>query len=342
MNLSTVSHPPLRLAIAGMGRIAEIQAEALAGQSALTWVAACDPDASRATVCPAGVPFFRSLTEMLASTTCDAVLVSTPTDTHFDVARQVIASGRHLLLEKPAAVNPGEVQRLRDLADSAGVLFQTAFHMSRGSETDWLAAHLAAAGPDHPRICGFASVFHDPLYLAGQFHPRAPSVLGSWVDSGINALSVLARFIPPESLTILAANFQRASGQPVQDVQSHVTLTAPGMQGTIHTDWTTDSGDKTTTLHLTNGQQWQLDHNQETATLWASSQSPEAPSLTPPPVSVHHCQRHPSRMVDHYLGVLADFAEAVRRNQSNAALSLTLHQLLLDARITLRSVSQAS
>ena len=106
MNLSTVSHPPLRLAIAGMGRIAEIQAEALSGQNALTWVAACDPDASRATVCPAGVPFFRSLAEMLASTTCDAVLVSTPTDTHFDVARQVIASGRHLLLEKPAAVEP--------------------------------------------------------------------------------------------------------------------------------------------------------------------------------------------------------------------------------------------
>ena len=152
--------------------------------------------------------------------------------------------------------------------------------MSRGSETDWLAAHLAAAGPDHPRICGFASVFHDPLYLSGQLHPRAPSVLGSWVDSGINALSVLARFIPPESLTILAATFQRASGQPVQDVQSHVTLAAPGLQGTIHTDWTADSGDKTTTLHLTNGQQWQLDHNQETATLWASSPSPETPSLT--------------------------------------------------------------
>jgi hypothetical protein len=30
-------------------------------------------------------------------------------------------------------------------------------------------------------------------------------------------------------------------------------------------------------------------------------------------------------------GVLTDFAAAVRRNQSNAALSLTLHQLLLDA-----------
>ncbi len=332
MNFPIVLHPPLRLAIAGMGRIAEIQAEALAGQNALTWVAACDPDASRAAACPAGVPFFPSLAEMLASTACDAVLVSTPTDTHFDVGRHVIASGRHLLLEKPAAIHPGEVGLLQKLAADAGVLFQTAYHMSRGSETDWLAAHLAAAGPDHPRICGFASVFHDPLYFAGQLHPRAPSVLGSWVDSGINALSVLARFIPPESLTIRAVTFQSVSGQPVQDVQSHVTLAAPGLQGTIHTDWTTDCGDKTTTLHFTNGQQWQLDHNEETATRFASSPSQKVPRPAPPPASVHSCQRHPSRMVDHYLGVLADFAAAVSRNQSNATLSLLLHQLLLDAK----------
>ena len=331
MNFSAMSHPPLRLAIAGMGRIAEIQTEALRGQQAIMWVAACDLDASRTAVCPVNVPFFHSLTEMLASTACDAVLVSTPTSTHFDVARQVIAAGRHLLLEKPAAVNPGEVKLLRDLADAAGVLFQTAFHMSHGSETDWLATHLEAAGPDHPKICGFTSVFHDPLYVAGQLHPRAPSVLGSWVDSGINALSVLARFIPPESLTILAGSFQRAAGHALQDVQSRVTLAAPGLQGTIQTDWTTDSGDKTTTLHFSNGQQWQLDHNKETASLFEASTSLEAPVLSNPPASVQQCQRHPSRMADHYLGVFAGFAQAVSKNKSNATLSLSLHQLLLEA-----------
>lgn len=266
---------------------------------------------------------------MLASTACDAVLVSTPTSTHFDTACEVIGAGRHLLLEKPAAVKPGEVRRLHELAAQAGVLFQTAFHMSRGAETDWLAAHLTAAGSAPTPVCAFAGVFHDPLCVAGKPDPRAPSVLGSWVDSGINALSVLARFLPAELLTVAAAHRLEATGGLVQEVQSTITLTAPGLHGTIHTDWTRPSDLKTTALHFGNGQSWLLDHNRQTATLYETDVSGLLPGLMIPPISVHRCQRHSSRMVDHYLGVFSDFDAAVTHKQTNAALSISLHGVLL-------------
>lgn len=310
---------PWRIGIAGLGRIAEIQIAALSEMPEFLLVAACDPDPARAAICPEGTASHPTLTALLAAASCDAIIVSTPTSTHFAVASEVIAAGHHLLLEKPAAVHPGEVPRLQLLAENAGVIFQTAFHMSRGAETDWLADHLATAPGESVRVRRFESRFHDPLFLSGTLHPRAPSVLGSWVDSGINALSVLARFTALDDLQIDHADFQRIDGLPVNDIQARVDFSGPGIHGTIHTDWTLDSEQKITLLHLTNGQRWSLDHNAQTATL---QDSPEAP---------RPCHRHPSRMIDHYRGILTDFATALTHHQSNAPLSLTLHKLLLDA-----------
>lgn len=304
-----------------MGRIAEIQLEALSGLPAFSVVAICDPDPSRAAAGPAGAVFFSSLTECLAVTPCDAVLVSTPTHTHVDVAREVIAAGRHLLLEKPAVVNPGEMTALQSLAAEAGILFQTALHMARGAETDWLAGHLdelRRRGEAAP-VIRFESTFHDPLYIGGCLHPRAPSVLGSWVDSGINALSVLSRFVPLESLAVATSSFRHIPGLPVRDVHACVHFVGANSKGRIQTDWTVDSSAKTTVLHLADGSQWCLDHNTETAT------------LTGPRETVHACHRHPDRMVDHYRGVFRDFADALTGGKSNTVISLTLHRLLIDA-----------
>ena len=324
MALATPRDPAsVRLAVAGLGRIAEIQRDALAAQTNFVWVGACDPDSSRkAAVCPATVPFFTSLTECLAATACDAVLLSTPSETHFALAAEVLAAGRHLLLEKPAGVRPGEVATLHRQARAAGRQFQTAFHMSRSAEVDWLAAHLielCGRKADLP-LTGFECRFHDFLWADGALHPRAASVLGSWVDSGINALSVLARFFPAETLQVEETAFHRVPGLPVRDVAARVVLTGAGRRGTILTDWTKHNSDKTTVLYFADGRQWLLDHNAQTATLTGPGGTTE-----------HACARHPDRMVDHYRGVFEDFAVSLATGESNAEASVTLHRLLMEA-----------
>lgn len=46
----------------------------------------------------------------------DAVVIATPASTHFDFARQVLKSGKHVLVEKPLTTNTQDAQRLIDLA----------------------------------------------------------------------------------------------------------------------------------------------------------------------------------------------------------------------------------
>lgn len=56
--------------------------------------------------------------ELLREKDLDAVSVVLPSDLHYEVARAVLASGRHLLLEKPMALNLAHCDELIELARS--------------------------------------------------------------------------------------------------------------------------------------------------------------------------------------------------------------------------------
>lgn len=61
------------------------------------------------------------LSRMLAAPDLDAVVVATPAGTHFDLARQVLKAGKHVLVEKPLAMSGAECDELIDLAESKGL-----------------------------------------------------------------------------------------------------------------------------------------------------------------------------------------------------------------------------
>lgn len=62
-----------------------------------------------------------SVADLLAIPDVQAVSVSTPPFLHYEMAKQVIEAGKHLLLEKPTALNASEARELLDLAIAKGV-----------------------------------------------------------------------------------------------------------------------------------------------------------------------------------------------------------------------------
>lgn len=55
--------------------------------------------------------------EILDKGTVDAAIISTPASTHFEIARKFLESGRHVLVEKPMALEVEHCQRLEELAE---------------------------------------------------------------------------------------------------------------------------------------------------------------------------------------------------------------------------------
>lgn len=97
---------PLGVGIVGVGGIALSHMAALRTMTSAQLVAVCDVDAARA----AEVAHmercvgYGSVEELLADDAVEAVIVCTPNMTHEELGVQVLAAGKHLLMEKPLAL----------------------------------------------------------------------------------------------------------------------------------------------------------------------------------------------------------------------------------------------
>lgn len=58
--------------------------------------------------------------ELIARSDVDAVVISTPTGTHYSLAKAALENGKHVLCEKPLATKSGEAWELVRLAESVG------------------------------------------------------------------------------------------------------------------------------------------------------------------------------------------------------------------------------
>jgi len=68
-----------------------------------------------------GARLFSDWEEMLRDAALDAVAIATPVGTHFEIARQSLRAGKHVLVEKPLATNSAEARQLIELAAEKGL-----------------------------------------------------------------------------------------------------------------------------------------------------------------------------------------------------------------------------
>ncbi len=114
----------IRFALVGCGRIAANHFNAIAQHSArceLVGVCDIDPAALARAAEATGAHPYRSLTEMLARSDADAVIIATPSGLHPEQAIQIAAAGRHVITEKPMATRWEDGKRMVGACDAAGV-----------------------------------------------------------------------------------------------------------------------------------------------------------------------------------------------------------------------------
>ena len=114
----------VRIALVGCGRIAQRHFEAIGAHvERLELVAVCDSDAAalRAAVERTKVRGFESLSELLAGSDADVVVLCTPSGLHPGQTVEIAAAGRHVITEKPMATRWQDGKRMVEACDAAGV-----------------------------------------------------------------------------------------------------------------------------------------------------------------------------------------------------------------------------
>jgi UDP-2-acetamido-3-amino-2,3-dideoxy-glucuronate N-acetyltransferase len=106
---------PIRLSILGAGNWGKNHVRVFCELLGNENVIVCDPDASRREVMKAAHPGV-SLSSTPVLSDVDAVVIATPAVTHFDLAREALLAGRHVLVEKPITLKSCEAEELVDIA----------------------------------------------------------------------------------------------------------------------------------------------------------------------------------------------------------------------------------
>ena len=86
------------------------------------WVIDCDPRAqARVVERYPDIKTCAHLNSALADPALQAVAIATPTATHYAIALEALAAGKHVFIEKPMTASYAEAEDLRARADSAGL-----------------------------------------------------------------------------------------------------------------------------------------------------------------------------------------------------------------------------
>ncbi len=113
----------LKTAVVGAGFIGPVHVEALRRLGiTVTGILGCDDNESQSAKEALGLPkAYGSIDELLADDTVDAVHLAVPNVLHYEFSKKALAAGKHVMCEKPLAMNSDETAELAELAKSSNV-----------------------------------------------------------------------------------------------------------------------------------------------------------------------------------------------------------------------------
>ena len=121
-------HDMLNIGLLGCGRIGQVHARSVGQLDGARVVAVADvfPEAAQALAAGAGAQV-RETDALIASPDVDAVVIGTPTDTHYDLIHAAAAAGKAIFCEKPVDMSAVRIRECIKVVEAAGVPFLTAF-----------------------------------------------------------------------------------------------------------------------------------------------------------------------------------------------------------------------
>jgi predicted dehydrogenase len=141
------STKPIRVGVVGFGYWGPNLVRNLDRLGDATLVAACDLSDANLRKIKDLYPYIETTTDlaaMLADFDLDAVVIATSAPSHFAIAKQVLAAGKHCFVEKPLTLKASESAELVRLADEAGLVLMVGHLMEYHSAVNWIRDYIAS------------------------------------------------------------------------------------------------------------------------------------------------------------------------------------------------------
>lgn len=142
-----MSQKPIRVGVVGFGYWGPNLVRNLDKLGDAELVAACDLSEANLAKLSSLYPYVETtgdLSAFLANYDLDAVVVATSAPSHYAIASQVIAAGKHCFVEKPLTLKSADSEALVRAADEADVVLQVGHLMEYHSAINWIKDCIAS------------------------------------------------------------------------------------------------------------------------------------------------------------------------------------------------------
>lgn len=233
----------IRIGVVGLGKIATDQhLPAIAANREFELAATVDRSGPRS-----GINFPSHQAMLSDAEALDAVVITTPPGPRHAIARDCIAAGLHVLLEKPPTATLAEIEDLAERASGRGVTLFTSWHAQHNPAVAAAAGLLAGE-----RVRTMTIVWHEDVE---KWHPGQ-----RWIweaggfgvfDPGINAFSIATLIFPERLLVREAALYFPASSHT--SIAAEIAFDGPSGSEDLRCslDWRRSAGEEWTITLVT-------------------------------------------------------------------------------------------
>jgi len=149
-----------------------------------------------------GVRVVRSLPEMLAIDSTSLIVVATPNDSHASIARECLAAGRDVVIDKPFALTHAEASEVAKVAEQRGRLLSV--YQNRRWDGDFKTLQKLIASEELGRIVTYESHFDRfrPARRPGAWREESGPGTGVLFDLGPHLIDqALVLFGTPDAIS---------------------------------------------------------------------------------------------------------------------------------------------
>ncbi len=228
--------PPIRFGLIGAGAIAQTYAQVFTEWNGgeLAGVVDIRTEAARSLGGAMKCPAYTDYADLLKSD-IDAVIVCTPPNTHEEMVIESTRCGKHVLCEKPFALDSSSARRMIHAAEKAEVRLTMA---SKFRYTDDVvrAKSIVTSGILGD-LLAVENSFTAPIDMAHRWNSD-PSVSGGGVliDNGTHSVDIMRYLLGP-IVEVLAVEGKRVQHLPVEDNAYLLVRSASQTIGRIDLSW---------------------------------------------------------------------------------------------------------
>jgi predicted dehydrogenase len=242
---------PLNVALVGYGYVGKtFHAPLIAATPGLALRVVVSSDPAKVAADLPEVRVVPDLAEALADPAIDLVVIATPNALHAPQAIAALNAGKHVVVDKPFALDAAEAATMADAANAAGKLL-TVFH-NRRWDSDFLTLKRLIADGSLGEVVQYESHFDRfrPV-VRDRWRERAGPGSGAWMDLGPHLLDQ-ALVLFGEPLAVAADVGIQRPGAGADDY-FHVTLRYPTLRVILHGSLLTAASDLRLAVHGTGG-----------------------------------------------------------------------------------------